>query len=98
MSSASRFFRIDSDTGSVVEVNKRSQRLPKATYPFAADALGVHPSQVAEAQADSETRGVSTDFTESGEPIMRSPGHRRRYCEAYGIYDRNGGHGDPQRK
>lgn len=67
-------------------------------WPMCSDAAGVHPDQVAEAQAAATGLGVPTEFTPDGRAVFRSPRHRKLYCEAVGLYDRNGGYGDPQRK
>lgn len=69
-----------------------------ANWPMKSDALGVHPSQIEEAREESRKMGVPTDFTKDGRAILTSARHRKRYAEAHGIYDRNGGYGDPQRR
>lgn len=65
--------------------------------PIVSDALGVHPHQVNEAREDAMKKGVPTDFTPTGEPILRSREHRKAYMRAYGFYDRDAGYGDAQR-
>jgi len=67
------------------------------TYPYHSSAMGVAPSQVAEAMAFDKQHGISTTYNSDGEPEFRSRGHRKRYCEAYGYVDRNAGFSDPQR-
>lgn len=67
-------------------------------WPILSDALGVHPSQVAEATAQAHSVGVPTEFRPDGRAVLRSPEHRKRFAEALGFYDLNGGYGDPQRK
>ncbi len=66
-------------------------------WPIHSDAVGVLPSQREEAIAEAARVGVPTDFDHQGRAILRSREHRKRYCEALGFYDRNGGYGDPQR-
>lgn len=68
------------------------------TWPMHSDAAGVNPNQREEAYRESVASGVPTHFDSSGCAIFTSQGHRRKYCEAHGLYDRNGGYGDPQRK
>lgn len=68
------------------------------TWPMYSDAMGVHPDQAKEAYSESIKMGVPTSFDNQGRAIFNSAGHRKAYCEAYGVYDRNGGYGDPQRK
>lgn len=60
-----------------------------SSYPYAADSLGVHPSQVAEARAAAEAVGVPTDFTPDGSIIWKSRDHQRRYCQATGYVNRD---------
>lgn len=77
----------------------RSFHSPRAAgWPMKSDALGVHPSQVNEARKESVRLGVPTDFTPDGRAILKDRKHRKKYAEAKGYYDRNGGYGDPQKK
>ena len=62
------------------------------------EALAVMPRQVSEATELLKSRGVTTDFDTKGRPIFTSRTHRRRHCEALGVFDKNGGYGDPQQK
>ena len=56
--------------------------------------MAVHPSQVAEAEADAKAKGVPTSFLGDGRPVFTSRGHRREYLKAYGVHDNQGGYGD----
>ncbi len=67
-------------------------------YPMESDAAGVAASQVDEASAHADSIGVPTEFTKEGSAVFRSKKHRKDYCEAIGLYDKNGGYSDPQRK
>jgi hypothetical protein len=69
-----------------------------AKWPIHSDAMGINPSQVAEAQAVLAAHGVSTEYDNQGRPVLTDARHRRRHAEALGFFDRNGGYGDPQRK
>lgn len=60
-----------------------------SAYPYAADSLGVHPSQVEEARAAAEAIGVPTDFTPDGSIVWKSRDHQRRYCQATGYVNRD---------
>jgi len=64
-------------------------------WPFASYAAGVHHKQVPEMKKFDKKHEVPTDYTEDGDPIFKSPKHRRKYCEAHGLFDRNAGHSDP---
>lgn len=80
----------------------KKHEMPKATaarigcanWPLVSEALSVHPDQVQEAIDSARRKGVPTEFTKSGAPIFTSREHRKRYCEAYHFYDRQGGYGD----
>lgn len=65
--------------------------------PLASDALAVHPKQVKEATDDAAKKGVPTDFDSLGRPLFRDRNHRKRYCQAYGFYDRDAGYSDAQK-
>ncbi len=67
-------------------------------WPMKSDAAGVHPDQAAEAQAHAESIGIPTQFIKDGRAVFTDAGHRKKYCEAVGLYDRNGGYSDPQRQ
>jgi hypothetical protein len=68
------------------------------TWPMLSDAAGVHPDQIPEARAELQKQGVDANFAPDGRIEFRSKGHRKVVCEAMGLYDRNGGHGDPRKK
>lgn len=61
------------------------------------DSLGVHPRQIKEARESALNKGVPTEFDSKGRPIFTSRLHRKRYCQAYGFFDRDAGYGDAQR-
>jgi putative FmdB family regulatory protein len=67
-------------------------------WPMKSEALGVHPDQIGEAVEQARKLGIPTEFTKDGRPILTSPGHRKRYAEALGFWDKNGGYSDPCRK
>lgn len=65
------------------------------TYPFASDALGGHPDDRAALTQEAIAFGVPTEINSAGNPIMRSASHRKKYCNALKIHDRNAGYSDP---
>lgn len=65
------------------------------TWPMASYAAGVHPKQIVETRKFDSEHEVPTDYTEDGDPIFTSPAHRKKYCEAHGLFDRNAGFSDP---
>ena len=64
-------------------------------WPMKSDAAGVHPDQIQEAYRHSVTAGIPTEFTPDGRAIFTGRKHRRDYCRAIGLHDRNGGYLDP---
>ncbi len=66
-----------------------------ANYPMKCEASGVFPSQIAEAQNILKVQGTSAEYTPDGRPIYTSAIHRKACLRAMGLYDRNGGYGDP---
>ncbi len=59
-------------------------------YPYESEVMAVDPEDIGTAQDILAKRGVQTDYTPTGEPIIRSPEHRRQHAKAMGFYDRNG--------
>jgi len=76
----------------------RSGRRMHKTFPMLSDAAGVAPHQAKEAEEHSRRIGIPTEFTRDGRARFTDARHRKRYCEAVGLYDRNGGYSDPQRR
>lgn len=69
--------------------------MSKAKWPLKSDAAGVSVDEVDAAQKESARRGVPTEFDRNtGQAIFRSRGHRKEFCKAYGLIDRDGGYGD----
>ena len=67
-------------------------------YPMESDAMGVGVHQVEKAAKADAAAGVPTEYNKrTGAVIFRDKEHRRAYCERHGVFDRNGGHSDPQR-
>lgn len=98
MARRSRFFKIDSASGSLVELCD-APAAPRncATWPMQSYSAGVTPDQIPEALAADRRMGVAIDYdAKTGDAIFTSPAQRKRYCEAHGLFDRNGGYGDPQ--
>lgn len=85
----SRFFRYEPDSDQVVEVEKSTVHL-RPQYPIACEAMAVHPSQIAEARDWDRSNGVPTEYRGDGTPIMRDPGHYKRYRRLHGVHFRNG--------
>lgn len=72
-------------------------------WPLVSEAAGVMPAQAASHQAQIEKLKISgVRVIQSGENTgcveFSSRRARKEYCERYGMYDKSGGYGDPQRK
>ena len=93
----SKTYRYDKKLDEVVEVKKKAVRKTKAKWPIVSDAAGVAPSQVGEARRKFADLGLKTEVANDGRVVFTSAQHRKEHCEAVGLYDRNGGYGDPQR-
>lgn len=59
-------------------------------------AAGVAISQIKEAtKASNEPGRIPVTFNKAGDAIFENRKHRKDYCESVGLYDKNGGYGDP---
>lgn len=63
-------------------------------WPMCSEAMGIHPSQIAEAMERDRKAGVPTSYTPDGRPILLGRGHRKAYLRSYGMHDKQGGYGD----
>ncbi len=64
-------------------------------WPYASAALGVHPEEIQNRMAFDKEMGVPTEYDGDGDPIMRNATHRRDFCRAHKVHDRNAGYSDP---
>ena len=67
-------------------------------WPMASVAAGVSPEEVPEMMKYDREKGIPTEYTNDGDPVFTSREHRKRYCEAHELFDRNAGYGDPTPK
>lgn len=59
-------------------------------WPMMSEAMGVHPKQIGLARKLDKDRGAPpTNYTSDGRPILTSEAHKRAYCKAHGVHDRN---------
>ena len=77
------------------QAEHKGTRHAPGNWPMESDAAGVAASQVKEATEHANSIGIPTNFTEEGSAIFTSAQHRKDYCRAIGMHDRNGGYGDP---
>jgi hypothetical protein len=69
-----------------------------SNWPMESDAAGVHPDQAKEYSDYLREKGVPTEILENGNPVFTSQHHRKRFCQATQMYDRNAGYGDASPK
>jgi hypothetical protein len=74
---------------------KKRMRCSTACWPIYSDAMGVNPEQIPEAIEKMEQAGVKMEYTGEGEAILTGPAHRKAAARVAGLFDRNGGYGDP---
>lgn len=68
-------------------------------YPMVSSAAGVHPGQIKEHMAHLQAMGCGqVNHTKDGDVIFEDKRQRKKVCETLGLFDRNGGYGDPQAK
>ena len=60
--------------------------------PHASEALGVHPSQIAEATAHLRANGITADFDSTGRLLVTSDRQFREAARACGMYDGRDGY------
>lgn len=85
--------------GCVVKKPKGFGGKPCSTWPRESAAMGVSETQVKDAMAEDRRKGVPTDYTKDGNPILTSPGHEKAYMKAHGFHHRGGAMGaDKARK
>ncbi len=71
------------------------QRSGTHGWPKESWAAGINPEQVPEAEKHCADNGVPTKYNpRTGDPIMESRSHRKRFHELMGIADRDAGYGD----
>jgi hypothetical protein len=59
-------------------------------WPMVSTAAGVHPDEVPKMQEIDRKAGIKTQYTADGDPIFRSPGHRKKYLKTHKLIDRSG--------
>lgn len=59
-------------------------------WPIECEASGVRPEQAGELKELLRKNGVPTEVSAAGNPIYRSPEHRRQALKVRGMHDRNG--------
>lgn len=58
-------------------------------WPMVSRSLYVGPKLVEKAKKEAAQAGIKVDFTPAGEPILKSPKHRRDYLRFRGVVDRD---------
>lgn len=71
-------------------------RQTPGNWPMKSNAMGCGEGQEIESMQAAAEAGVPTEF-KNGYAIFTGPEHRKKYCEAYGYHDKNGGYSDPRK-
>ena len=70
-----------------------------ANYPMVSSAAGVHPGQIKEHMDHlRKAGGGEVEHTRDGDVVFQDARQRKKVCETLGLFDRNGGYGDPSPK
>lgn len=70
-----------------------------ANYPMVSYAAGVNPNQIKEHMAHLRKAGCGeVEHTKGGDIVFQDARQRKKVCETLGLFDRNGGYGDPSAK
>lgn len=85
---------VDEKTGNLINV-ARTRVKSRAKWPIISEAMAIEPGDIKKAKGILRRAGVSTEYTETGEPILTSALHRKEHARAMGFADRNAGYGDP---
>lgn len=64
------------------------------TWPMVSEALGVHESQVAEANARAKRHGIAVEYRPDGRAVISSREARKRLLRLEGMHDNHAGYGD----
>jgi len=84
---------VDEKSGELVNVARRRVK-NRAKWPIISEAMAVDPWNIMAEKKALAAKGVHTEYTSTGEPILTSAAHRRAHCAALGYYDRNAGYSD----
>lgn len=83
-------------TETLVGVGKKGNTHATGVFVMRSDALGINPDQRVEAMKADAELGCSIEYDEIGRAVFRSKKQYRRYAEAHGFMDRNGGYESPR--
>lgn len=75
-------------------IKLNSSSMVRGKWPLHSDALGCHPSQVADMEREAIKRGVPTKHDNQGRAVFTDRGHRKAYLKAFQFQDNDGGYGD----
>lgn len=72
-----------------VYVSCQGMTLPpraNAGWPILSNSMAVHPVQIDSMRQKARQRGVPTEFTPDGRPVLQDRGHARRFRKAFDFY------------
>lgn len=82
----------------IAATHTENHAFASAAWPMESEACGVNPAQINEAKDLNAKLGVRAEYNpETGAVRWDSPGHRKKWCEAHGYYDRNGAYSSARR-
>lgn len=85
--------------GEGISMGPKPKPITRARWPMTSVNAGVNPDQADELREHWRQHGVlGCDINPDGDVIWESPAARKKDCESRGLYDRDGGYGDPQGK
>lgn len=96
MASIAKFHKDIADAAERVRKKGKAAKAPSSFVknafrrPQHSDALAVNPRQVEAARKFCKDRGVPTDYTPRGSPIITSPAHQKAHAKIRGFFPKRG--------
>lgn len=82
-----------------IKTGPKAKPQTRARWPMVSVNAGINPEQIGELREHWRQRGViGCDVLPNGDIVWESAAARKKDCESRGLYDRDGGYGDPQGK
>jgi hypothetical protein len=67
--------------------------------PLVSVAAGVNPDEIPKMRRLDARHGLGgTEYLPNGDVVFKSRAHRKKYCQAHGLFDRDAGYGDASPK
>lgn len=88
------FYRTFRPRKTVASAFAKAALLRGRTYPMVTEALGVHPEQVAEANARNKAHGVNVTYDEDGRGHIPDAAERKKLLRLEKVHGNNSYYGD----